>query len=96
LVSHDDCIMINFVNSPWDPRREARQFLGLIWISPKSVSNPAQISADFTVSEQVFMKRHCPQLPVQWQGQTEPSLLRGLSDQCNQSQKHQAGRERSS
>lgn len=40
--------------------------------------------------------KHHPQLPGHGQGQTKPSFLPGLSDQCNQSQKHGAGGEISS
>lgn len=77
-------------------RREAKLLLCLTRISFKPVLNPAIILADFTATEQVCNTKHHPQLPGHGQGQTKPSFLSGLSEQCNQSQKHGAGGEISS
>lgn len=72
-------------------RREAKLLLCLTWISFKPVLNPTIILADFTATARVYHMKYHPQFPGHGQGQTKPSFLPGLSEQCNQSQKHGSG-----
>lgn len=79
-MSDDDFLTITFVDSSWDRRREEKLFMGLIWISSKSILNPARILADFTLSELTRTAKYRSQLPGNGQSQLESTLLPGFSD----------------